>query len=201
VDDSLINELRRRKQLRFDEAVDPRRLREGEVAKVVGTVRPTEEPYWAPFTERRCVAFLTRPVATRRDQVFIQEETELAQDFWLDADTGSVLVRPRGWVRFLVLGTHRSRAHPEAWGSYERFAERYGAHYRQTFAHFADGMTFFEAVVEVGMRVAVVGRVGAPFLGGRGARGGGYRQAAGAPSLEPPADGRLWISEYESHLR
>lgn len=198
MDDSLLREIARRKKLRFDTSATPSGLVEGEVQKVVGVVRAAEEPWRAPFTGRECVAFTVRGLGGRDELVFRPSQMERTQSFWLEHDEGSVWVRPEAWVRYLIPAWRGDRSDPAAWVAFDDFSARYGMHLRETLGGFTDGLLFLERAVEVGARVAVVGEVGPPHFP-TDARGG-YRERRGAPSLAPPANGRLWISSYESHL-
>ncbi|MCC6877758.1 MAG: hypothetical protein IT378_25840 [Sandaracinaceae bacterium] len=191
-------------------------LREGTIAKVVGTVRPLEEPLMAPFTGRACAGFRVagyRREASRREGPVLLDDVEEGHRFYLDDETGTVRVDRKGYCK-LYLSTLRI-THGSQHGAaqhIERYFARYGQERRTFFESFsATGgidllapteFSYYEQVILLGARVAVLGVVrstgeAAPETG----RAAGYRDRRTLMAIEPPDDARLIVTDHPAHLR
>ncbi|MBZ0119330.1 MAG: hypothetical protein K8H88_20230, partial [Sandaracinaceae bacterium] len=191
-------------------------LREGTIAKVVGTLRPIDEPLMAPFTGRSCVGFRVagyRHEASRREGPILLDDVEEGHRFYLDDETGTVRIDRKGYCKLYVPtlrithgGEHGAARH------IERYFARYGQERRTFFESFspASGIdlwaparfTYHEQALLLGARVAVLGVVRstgepAPETG----RAAGYRDRQILMAIEPPDDARLVVSDRPAHLR
>ncbi|MEC7518973.1 MAG: hypothetical protein VYE22_03860 [Myxococcota bacterium] len=181
-------------------AADAATLEIGATVKLVGVVRAVGEPWRAPFTGGECVSFIVREGPHwngRTDGSTGRELLARSQDFWLECDGGTVLVRPEGWSEYSLSVTEARSDDETAYARFVAFSERYGMEHRETLSAFTNEMVMLEETLAVGARVAVHGAVGPRAE--RPAPRAGYRSERPL-TLVPPPEGKLRVSDRPEHL-
>ena len=145
-----------RRLLRRARTIPIRDVRDGQVAKVVGRVRPPGEPLIAPLTGRKCVYWeieVTEWEGTRARQI---TRTHDQRDFVIEDGTGRALVATR---RSAIAAKIDAR-----WARHDDENARAREALRALGIKAYDGvgaarqLTYSEAVIEVGEQIAASGR-------------------------------------------
>lgn len=169
-----------------------RAVKPGQEAKVEGKVRYHEVPLEAPLSGRRCAFYAVRvEVHTEGKGWMPLILEEKGEDFWIEDDTGKLLVRAAGGK---IVAVHDASLHSAALSdkravNVDAFLARHG--------HKRDGANldephkqfrFFEGVLEEGEVVTARGV---------GVLAGGAD--AGALELHAPRHGHVLVSEAPGH--
>jgi len=202
--------------LRSATVVPVARVKDGQLAKVVGCLRFTEPPLIAPLSGRRCACW---QVTVKRQRSLKDTEAEVKDrdddlsgwvaivddrahhsTFWIEDDTGRALVEVEA-PRLLLTRDKRFQSGPlnKATPRLERLLQAYGETSEGRI--FSKRLCYYEGALEQGEQVAVFGLCRwEPDLDPRAER----RSYRGAPSrlrFSAPPGGELLISDEPFALR
>jgi len=160
--------------------------KDGDVVKVIGTVREAAETLTSPYSKLRCVHYHLRIVEVHaRKNANIRIRYRESVDFVLDADGLSAHVSMDDAVVITVHDVERQVSGDEDLEVSILLREHgFGLAVR---------VELTEGTIEPGERVAVVGRVRRTAV--RAGTGGSYREPPQQITLEAPADHPLILSD------
>lgn len=170
-------------------------LREGDLVRVAGTLRLGPRALTAPLSGRRCALFLVRVREKKgKSSAEIIRESE-GVEFTLEDGSGAVLVRPERFELALV-DDHEQRS--GTWNDASPAVANYLASKGQspeTSLGFNRGLSFYEAVLEEGERVAVLAAVTRELDPEPQSAGEGYRDRPMRLVLVAPPGGAMLLSD------
>lgn len=170
-------------------------LREGDVVRVVGTLKLGPGVLTAPLSQRSCALFFVRVLENRGKvpKEILRESKGI--EFTLDDGTGTVLVRPERF-ELALLEDHKQRAGMwnDASPELREYLASKGQSTESTFG-FKRALSCYEGTLEEGERVAVLGEVRfevdpAPLTAGES-----YRDRAMRKVLVTPPSGVMLLSD------
>ncbi len=170
-------------------------LREGDLVRVVGTLKLGPRTLTAPLSGRTCALYFVRVREQRgKSSVEVIRESE-GVEFMLDDGTGAVLVRPERFELALV-EDHDERS--GTWNDASPEVLKYLASKGQSpenMLGFNRGLQFHEGVLEEGERVAVLAAVKVELDPAPTTAGDGYRDRAMRKVLVTPPSGAMLLSD------
>lgn len=194
---------RAKRALRKAPRVPIARARDGELAKLGGTLRLADAPVTAPLTGRPC-AFYQTTVEQRRGSgnssrwVKIIDERDFSKALWIDDGTGQALVELVCPQVVLTMDNHFSSGFlSDAGPELEAFLARHGEASQGWV--FNKTLRYREGMLEEGERVTVLGLCRwEPDPDPAAASGAGFRQQAMRLRVVCPAGGELLLSDDPS---
>lgn len=130
-------------------------LPENTLGRVIGHVRALGEPLKAPLTGRTCVYYIAQVKDREESQMTLVDEHQ-GVPFVIEDDTGRAIIDPTN-ARITLVFDHTSDTYASTVATPEQDAllARHGRNSKGFMG--AKPMVFFEAVIEIGEKVAVLG--------------------------------------------
>lgn len=197
---------RARRALRKASRVPIGRAKDGELAKLCGTLRGVEQPVVGPLSKRPCAYYRTtveqkKGSGNSSHWRTIIDESDFVQRFWIEDGTGRALVELVYPMVVLTMDNSFSSGFlDDATPDLEEFLARHGESSEGWV--FNKTLRYKEGLLEEGEKVAVFGLCRwEPDPDPAAASGAGFRQQAMRLKVIAPQDNQLLLSDDVSTLK